>query len=417
VAAEPRRWWGPLLTLVVVAIIAWLTLRPAPEDAEAAAQSSFWCLWPCGMEALRDGVLNVLMFVPLGFTLRLWLPGRLTGALVVLATLGIEGTQWLFLVGRDASLRDLLTNALGGWLGMALAAWGRRLLFPSSKAAPRLAALGLVGWLATVALTAMGVRPTLPRSVYWGQHMAVLGQFEVYQGELLEAAIDGWPFPNGRVGDSEGFRARLLADSVLITATVVSGPPPEGTAPIVSVFDEAQRQVLVLAQDRGNILFAMRTGLAAVELADQNLVLPGFPGSTPGDTVHLTAGNIRGTVLVRAESGGRVKEARWRRSAGWLWSGLHPFYKIIPPTAWVLTALWLGGLLVPGGYWLARATRGVSPLPWLLLTVTLGLAGTTTLAGIPIAEPREWLGSLLGGGAGWLAGWLSLRRDSPAGGP
>lgn len=412
-ARTPRRWVGPLLTGAVVLAIAWLTLRPAPKDAETAARSAFLCLYPCGVEGLRDAILNVVMFLPLGLALRLWLPRGVTALLCVLATLGIETTQWLFLVGRDASLRDLLTNTLGGLLGILLAEQGRALLRPPARRAARLAAGAMAGWLLVVAAGAFGVRPSMPHTAYWGQHVAELGQFEVYRGELLESFVAGVPFPNGRVSDSERLRAVLLGDSLVVRATVVSGPAPAGPAPILSIFDENQQQILALLQDGPGLSFAERTGLQEVELAGQTVHLPAFPGSRPGDTVHIAAGHRRGELFLRATSGHVTQEQRWERSPAWIVTTLNPFVRRITPGSWLVEALVLGLLLLPAGYWVAWATPRAGAVLVLGLPLSLGLGIATRLAGIPLGAPSLWAGSLLGG----LAGWLVARTWGGAAGP
>ena len=137
-----RSWWGVALTGLVVLFIAWFTLRPSPEDISKVAQTDFLCLYPCGEQELRDSVLNIVLFMPLGFALAQWLPGWAALLLCVAATCGIEYTQWGWLAGRDASLRDLLTNTLAavrasGWRADgARSSCRRRVSPPGSAPAP-----------------------------------------------------------------------------------------------------------------------------------------------------------------------------------------------------------------------------------------------------------------------------------------
>lgn len=67
---------------------------------------------------------NIVMFVPFGFFLALVLPARLRW-LVVLAVPAFSGalelSQSLYLEKRSGNLGDVLSNTLGGWLGLALA--------------------------------------------------------------------------------------------------------------------------------------------------------------------------------------------------------------------------------------------------------------------------------------------------------
>ncbi|MBK7925306.1 MAG: VanZ family protein [Gemmatimonadetes bacterium] len=130
-ALKPRSRWGLPLTLASLAIIGWFTLRPSLDDAEAAARLPWTCLYPCGDYGLRDAVLNVALFVPLGLALAAMGHPIRALLLVFLTTVSVEFAQYHWLIGRDASLRDILTNSLGGGIGVLCAgaigvAWSSR---------------------------------------------------------------------------------------------------------------------------------------------------------------------------------------------------------------------------------------------------------------------------------------------------
>jgi hypothetical protein len=86
-------------------------------------------LFPAGGDGLRDVLLNVVLFVPLGFLLERSHGGRRSVASVlalgVLASLAIEGTQ-LFLLGRWTTLSDVVANGAGAALGALGSATIRR---------------------------------------------------------------------------------------------------------------------------------------------------------------------------------------------------------------------------------------------------------------------------------------------------
>ncbi len=100
-----------------------ITLGPTPQELFFRGQVA--------VREVTDGALsgsaveagaNIALFVPLGFllcqsfpTVRRWL----VWLLCVAASGGIELYQYLF-PGRDASVRDLVMNALGAALGVAL---------------------------------------------------------------------------------------------------------------------------------------------------------------------------------------------------------------------------------------------------------------------------------------------------------
>lgn len=69
-----------------------------------------------------DALLNVVLFVPLGVALALaGLPRRRSVWLVVAATVAVELLQGFVVPGRQASIGDILTNSVGGWIGHAMA--------------------------------------------------------------------------------------------------------------------------------------------------------------------------------------------------------------------------------------------------------------------------------------------------------
>lgn len=398
-----------VLTMIVLAAIGWLTLRSSPEDTELVARSPFLCIYPCGVEGLRDAVLNVLLFVPLGAALAGWLSGWRLWLTPIAVTLLIEFVQCQWLVGRDASIRDVLTNTLGAALGILLARHRRTILHPAAPLAARLAVLAALVWFAVVGGTALAMRRDLPETTYWGQWAPVLGQFAIYAGTVLDVKVDGVPLTNGRLHDSSGLRRRLLQDSVLITTTVVSGVAPNDPAPIASVFDELQQEIFVLGQAHGDLILRVRNGLAAAELGGQMVRMPDFPGREPGDTVRITGGIVHNHYLLRAESRAGNLEQRIPFSAGWAWTGLMPFHHQIGPEAPLVTALWLGLLMLPAGYWLGVGSGTPFRLLGLGLVVFLGLAGATSWAGLPVAAWSEWAGSAAGAVLGWALGKRGIR--------
>jgi len=401
--------WGVLLTLVAFGTIAWFTLRPSPEDAEAAARSPFTCLFPCEDQSLRDAILNVILFVPLGFALRLWLPAGRAWLLTLLTTCAIEFTQYSWLLGRDASLRDILTNSLGGAIGVALVSHWRPLLLPDRRESRRLAAVGGGLWLVIVTATAWLVRPSLPASTYWGQWAPELGQFDTWRGTLLDARVQGSRMATGRMSNSAPVRAQLLSDSVLVEARIVTGPAPEQVAPIASMFDSEQREIFVLGQRGHDLVFRIRTGIRAIEMGSPMLTLDGVLGA-PGDTLHVFGGVMHGHWVLAAEDRDARRELRLPFSAGILWTGLMPFGLYLDAHLLWLNGLWLGGLLFPVGYWLRRT--GAAPRTMLAIALSAGLAlgAVSLLAGLALPQLAEWGGTFLGMPAGWLVARAAAGR-------
>ena len=98
---------GAALAIVVFALICVATLTPAPG---APVPGDVWCI-ACGEMGALDLLANIVMFVPFGFALMLatdrpWL----SVAVCVATTVMVESLQIRIIVGRDASLGDVLAN-------------------------------------------------------------------------------------------------------------------------------------------------------------------------------------------------------------------------------------------------------------------------------------------------------------------
>ena len=137
----PRhRYLRAVPVAVAIGLIALLTLEPRPRQAPLSAATPWHCL-VCGQLGRVDVILNVALFLPLGFTLFRLGFGPLRSALVGLGISGlVELLQAFVVAGRDPSLSDLLTNTLGAGLGAMLAQAFPRLVRPEPRLAGRLAA-------------------------------------------------------------------------------------------------------------------------------------------------------------------------------------------------------------------------------------------------------------------------------------
>ncbi|MCA9769489.1 MAG: VanZ family protein, partial [Gemmatimonadetes bacterium] len=124
-----------------VTLVLALTLWPNPGAAQAIAETPWWCI-VCGAHGGADVFQNLLLLLPLGFCLGRggWPRGR-SLLVVFLLPIGIEALQGLAIPGRDAALGDVLANAVGGVLGLAIGARLRHRPIATARLAP--AALGL----------------------------------------------------------------------------------------------------------------------------------------------------------------------------------------------------------------------------------------------------------------------------------
>jgi hypothetical protein len=414
---------GRLIASGGLLFIAALTLRPDPRAVLLAAQTPFTCLL-CGSLGLTDVLLNILLFVPYGLGLRLSGLSRLRTMLIVAATTGaVELTQYLFLPGRDASLSDLLTNTTGGALGLLLAERWRLVLTPAPPMARRLAAVAGIAWLLVQAFTAWALAPSLPATTWWGQHTPELGQFDRFTGRLLTAQVAGERLPSTRYHNSAAIRRALLEGPASVEATVEAGRPTDRLAPIASIFDEDQHEVLILGQRGRDLVFRLRLRASDLRLRSPAAHLPDALPVAPGDTVTLRAQWGAQRMLLERVHGGTHQSFGLTLSPSLGWSLLMPWEHYgWGPEAALLTALWLAGLLLPFGYWL-RLGWGRADQGWWLTAlcasavVAVGLGVVARLSGMVVPPPSEWAAAALGIMAGTLLAGPAVAQASLASPP
>lgn len=333
-----RLWFGLALGAILV-----LTLTPAGESERPL---SVWCV-ACGDGGRADFVLNVLLFAPLGTAFWLigveWLPAFGFGAALSIA---IELAQ-MSIPGRDTSLGDVISNSGGTLLGFAFAALvvhaTRRhtRVTIRSLAAPVLMALG-VGVL--IGGTGWSLQPGFPSSDYWGQWTADMdGDLGWYRGHVLSASLGDLPLPSERLSHQPEVHARLAAgDSLLVKA--VAGPvsKPGHIAPVFSIYDEHQREILLLGPRNDDLVFryASRGGVHGFD--QPAFTIPGMVrGIRTGDTLRIALWRAGNGYCVRLNNRSACGLA-WSATMGWA-----AFKYSDDEPAWVYEALgiaWIGGL-------------------------------------------------------------------------
>lgn len=412
-----KRHIGTALVTCAIAFIGAMTLIPHPEEAARSAATPITCLL-CGEVGTVDVILNVLLFVPLGLGLGLagfsWRRALALGAAL---SFGIELLQMKVVAGRDASLGDLLTNTLGAGLGAWLVMIRPHLLRPSRLTSRALA----LGWAALVGLifggTGLVLRPAWPTGVpWWGQWAPDLSHLAQFPGRVLAVTAAGIPLPPGRALDQRQLESALTANPEL-TATAVLGPATDGLAPIASIFDGRQREVVLLGQDGGDLVWRVRMWSAKLGLRNPGVRLPGALGSRAGDTVTVT-GRLPGPEFqISTARGETVRSWTLPFTSSWGWSLLLPWPYAFGPEVRFLTALWIAGLLIPLGLWSARDRR----FGWALMAATpvvlLGVIPAAT--GFAPVHWTEWLAAALGLGAGvaarrWIDGPEPRDVEDPA---
>lgn len=408
--ASTRQWQiGLILAIAGWLLILFVTLFPAPDQVVTAADTSVWCL-VCGEVGMVDVTLNIILFIPLGVGLGLLgIPWFRALLVIGFTTLTIEVLQLSVVTGRDASLSDLITNSLGGALGLAVASHWRRVLFPPPRTSMAVAGLGAAAWLLVQGFTAFALQRVLPRSVYYGQWAAELGQFEKFTGQVVTVRLDSVSLPGTRLARSDRVREALLAPNSVLEVRAVSGHPTADVAPIFSIFDDRQREIVLLGQDGRDLVFRVRTRTAPLGLRSPALRLADVLPDGPGAPIELRARAWTGHYRLDADIGGKSHSRDMALSASWGWTLLLPFDHAFGDEMPWLTMLWVGGLLLPVGYYAGRS-RSIRPgigLVLLGMLLVIGLVLIPIVAGFVVVHPLEWVAGIAGGGGGFRLGLAS----------
>jgi len=383
-----------------------MTLEPHPELTELVHSVPHTCV-ACGELGVQDLILNVLLFIPLGLGLRL---SRLAWwkALVicVLTTVAVETLQYTVIAGRHASLGDVLSNSIGGGLGILLAQHWRALVFPTSRGAVILALVGMLAWLGLQALSAALLTIALPRTPYWVLWLPdIPAYYARFDGTILDARLGVEVLPNGRVDHSGSLRAQLESDrfALQVRARGHSGGP--GLAPIIFMVDESDGHIVLLAQDGGEIFFRVRMRAWDFKLRGPAIRLA-LPRARPDDSpLRIRAGIDQARLFLELSRGTEEHRRQLALSPSWGWSFLLPNEYGFGSEAYFLTALWIAGLLLPLAYWTGRAASSGAQRPTglaLLLVIAIGLGVLPVGMQMAAVHWSEWFAASVGLGLGWL---------------
>ena len=242
------------VTIAGLVVIAFATLLPAPPGPAAA----HLCLI-CGTLGTLDAILNVILFIPLGVGLALaGVPGKRALLAMCALSAAIEIAQLLLIPGRDSTVGDVLMNTLGGTLGFVIARYSKVWLRPPPGIAKLLLACSTLMWLSVQALSSFGFALFLPRSVYYGEIARALGNFPLFSGRVLSAHVGDAVVVDGRFEGSPTVR-ELLLEAAPLTVIVVPANPTHDIAPIVRLADSRQREIVLLGQNEGDLIFRVRT--------------------------------------------------------------------------------------------------------------------------------------------------------------
>lgn len=366
-----------------------------------------------------DVVLNVLLFIPFGFGLRLagW-PWRRVGAAAALVSLTVETLQYFVIIGRDASLGDVLSDTAGGVVGAGLVPYCRALVAPSSVLAWRLLLLWAVIWIGMLAasawLQAPGAR-TRHLTSRWAHHAPEPYPFG---GQVSSASVDGAAMPlRGPPPDYEALAERLKSGRTTVALEATSGPPTLGRHWLYMISSGRIPQLSVTQKGR-NAIIMVPARASRFKLRPPAVSLPDGLPSHAGLPVSLRGGRRGDTLWLETSYAGERHAVELTLSPAHGWAMIAPFDFPLGPAVGLLTGAWIALWTLPLGYWGARVGRPSPAISLVATTLAVGLGVVPALGGHAPVQWSEWLTAALSAAAGWAlprpAAYLQPRCGSPS---
>jgi hypothetical protein len=175
--------------------------------------------------------------------------------------------------------------------------------------------------------------------------------------------------------------------------------------------------LLALMQEGTAAVFSVPTVSQRLRLSPFSLMLYGAFPSKPGVPFELQAAQEGRRIWISSSHSGRRRSAEMMLSPAFGWSSLMWWRLHASSEFRILTAVWLGALILPAGYWAGFIRRPTWGLVGVAATLAAGLVLVPVLTGFPPPHWSEWLGGALGAGLGWALHWLAAYLQSRCGSP
>lgn len=384
------RWTVASLWALLVARI---TLTPAGPSGGVDDVVMQLCIL-CGSRGAGDAVLNMVLFMPLGMVLGVRWSSYIALATGLLLSTGIEFAQ-LSIDGRYSNIGDILWNGFGAGLGAVIVRTLRTWLRTDADHWSRQM---LVGGLPALylALSAFFLQPAGTEATYFGQWTPDLAYMPQYDGELMDASLNGHPLPNGPYPDTLDPRTWLQEDWT-VRARVLKGPAPQAVSPIVSIYDGDRQEILLLGAHGSDLVLRERTIGDALRMDRPDLRWRGVLATIDAVEVMTLEASRRGhdrclRLNDRLRCGiGFTPGDTWALLM--FLEGASRVERAVLSFVWMGTLYFLVGLV--GGSW-----RGVFVTAGATVAAMLAVVALSRLM---VPPPLEWLGIAAGVMAGTCA--------------
>jgi hypothetical protein len=384
---------GPAAALWT-ALILGICLVPTGSRSPEGVQ---FCLI-CSDDGVSDFFLNIVLYLPLGFFLRIR-SGSTWFAIAcgLVLSLSVEAAQ-LFIPGRFTTVADLLANTTGAGLGALLAIRPLGWLTPSEAVARRITPVLALVSAFFIATPAVLVTPSVPGGVLYGNWTPSIATAEPYAGRIMLAEIDGFPLPSRALETSEAVRERLEREYTFTLVFEAADPTP-GPAPVFRLLDDRAVEAVNISAVGADLHVWVRFRADDLYLDRPNFRFTGaLADAVPGDSLTLFLEcDSRGMVRAHLEGerlGDRSIKLGIPPGRGWALL-FHPS-RLPEWVARVFDLAWIALLFLPVGWWGGRSPRGLAMGALPLATLAL-IPVVTLLLPTPALHYLAGLVGLLGG--------------------
>ncbi len=408
-----------MLTGLALLAIGALTLRSAPNQVLEAQRTPISCL-VCGDVGGADVLLNIALFAPLGIGLaglRRSLRATLIAAFLI--SFSVELLQYTVIVGRDATLSDLVTNTAGAGLGWLLARHRRELLAPTRRTAQTLAMIYATAWVALFLASAWALHAAPSAGSYWGQWAHDFPARGTFAGHVKRASLDGIALPDGPLPNTPDVRRRLASSAFELSVDAASGRKWEDNAQIFGLANDEGDIFVEWRQKNRDYEFTMRSRAALLRLHSPELLLRDAAPENPGAPVSLRAEWRDGAITATAQTGGRITSRRLVLAPSGNWSFVWPWARDLGAGTPLIGAAWLGTTVVLLGFWAGAERRkdGTAGARGrtgsvCLLVVAAVLAVGPGMFGLQHTRAADWVAAALGTALGLGLGYMPSARSA-----
>jgi hypothetical protein len=278
--------------------------------------------------------------------------------------------------------------------------------------------VGLAAWLVVLAVSAIGMMPWLPAGAIRNDCTKSAGKPDVFTGTVQSVSLNGVALPcDADVPESQRLRIELGQGEAELDVTTQSSNPQSGRI-LIHVVRVPRGFVLMLAQHRRGAAFS--PPIASNHLGFYSPILrlaSAFPAER-GVPVRVQAGMRDRRLWLSSEYGGQRQAVEVALSPSHGWTAIFPWGIRVGPRFRVVTAVWIGLLLLPVGYWAGFARTPARALGGMIAAAVAGLGVLPAVTGYAAVHWSEWAGAAAGAAVGWalhsFAAYLQSRCGSPS---